>query len=352
MALKRSAWSCLSVLLVAAILCITGAGASTDSPLTQSEVSILQAHMAWSALEREAEMNAAVATIYPLYETDTTRLSGLLSDFKKQEALIPVTETRAGFANLTREMRAITSQFRNETATQMANGHGNPADLTLAVRAATANNPWIEEKKTAYWNTRKTRQLADFDTWVLSSQNSLDSLQVQGYDTAPSQRTLDVIIARRPDLVAAFESKNEAQVNSANAVILPLTRQLAEQADAAQAQVSEGERMQFQVDLGYRAVYRADSINADLTTILLDIGPAEPALKKVKADLLVTSRTLRTGNLPLARTPLSLVKKDLKDLSAAYRDIANSADLPPDLTATLRSMVLTLDNTANQMEEI
>lgn len=134
-----------------------------------------------------------------------------------------------------------------------------------------------------------------------------------------------------------------------NAVIPPLTRELGRQVQVSQTRVSEAERIQFSVDLGYRAVYRADAINQDLTAILLDIGPPVPALKKLKTDLVATSRALNTGNLPLAKTPLTLVKKDLKDLSATYRDIASSQDLPPDLTANLRSMVITLDTAADRM---
>ena len=84
--------------------------------------------------------------------------------------------------------------------------------------------------------------------------------------------------------------------------------------------------------------------------ILLDIGPAEPALKKVKTDLTATDSLLTSGNLALTKTPLSLVKTDLKALSMEYRDIATTANLPPDLTAALRALVITLENTSDQME--
>lgn len=345
-------WGCAVILLLlaAAALCLPAAGAPADTPLSASEISIRQAHLGWVALAREYEMDAAVTYIYPLFETDTARMSSLLSDFREQETLIPATDTRAGFANLTREMRSLTAEFRNETRIQMAKGHGKPDELSRKIGAATTNNPYIGEKKAAYWNTRRTLQLADFDAWVLVSQGSLDTLRKQGYDTAAGQRSLDVIVSKRPDLAAALESKSEDQILAANGVILPLTQQLGEQAGEIQGQVSEGERIQFYIDQGYRAVYRADTLNRDLTMILLDIGPPEPALKKLKTDLVTTSRTLKTGNLPLTKAPLTLVKKDLKDLSMSYRDIANAQDLPPDLMANLRSMVITLDTTADQME--
>jgi len=295
-------------------------------------------------------MGAAVTYIYPLYGTDTSKLTSLVADFKKQEALIPATTTRAGFDNITGEMRAITAELRNETAVQMTNGYGDSNALSSKVGAATTNNPYIRAKEDLYWNTRKTNQLRDFDAWVKGTQGSLDTLKKQGYNMTAAQRTLDVTASKRPDLVEALESRSEARISTINAVILPLTQEAGLQVTDAQGQVSDAEKMEFLIEQGYRAVARADSINRDLTVILLDIGPAETTLKKTKVDLAATKTLLATGNLPMAGTPLSLVRKDFRDLSMAYRDIANTADLPPDLTTTLRSLVITLDNTADQIE--
>lgn len=324
--------------------------APADNNLTPNEIAIRQAHLDWVALTTEVEMNAAITYIYPLFSTNTTRLNALLVDFKEQEALIPATTTRAGFDGLTNEMRTITAQFRNESGIQMTTGYGKRDVFTQQIGAATTNNPYIDQKQKAYWSIRRTNQLEDFDTWVLDTQASLDLLTKQGFDMAEAQRSFDVIGSKRRDLEAALESKSEDRIADVNRVILPLTRQLGDQVLEAQAQVSEAERMQFLVEQGYRVVNQADIINTDLTVILLDIGPAEPALRQLKIDLAATNRMLATGNLGVAKTPLSLAKKDLKDLSMAYRDTANTADLPPDLTAILRAMVITLDNTADQME--
>ena len=117
-----------------AAICLPVAAAPADTPMSPSEISIRQAHLGWISLTREAEMNAAVTYIYPLYETDTTRLNALVTDFKKQEALIPAVNTRAGFDNITREMRSMTAQFRNESEVQMTRGHGNQKDLSQKTR--------------------------------------------------------------------------------------------------------------------------------------------------------------------------------------------------------------------------
>lgn len=349
MAVMRSGCIIITLLLMAALV-IPGAIATADDPLSSSEISIRQSHLAWVSLTRETEMNAAITYIYPLYSTDTSRLTVLLGEFKKQEALIPSTTTQAGFDNITREMRAVTAQFRNESGIQMTTGYGKWDDLTLKVRAATTNNPYIGEKRAAYWSTRRTNQLKDFDAYVVESQVSLDNLKKQGYDTTAAQRSLDVIGSKRPAVVEALESHSEDSILTTNEGILTLTRQLEQEVVDAQGQVSDAKKMEFLIEQGYRAVARADRINNDLRMILLDIDPVESTTKKVKVDLAATKTMLGTGNLPVAKTPLSLVKKDLKDLSMAYRDIANAADLPPALTTTLRSMVITLDNTADQME--
>ena len=306
--------------------------------------------MALVAYTWETEMNAAITYIYPLYSTDTTRLNSLLADFKEQEALIPQTTTVAGFHNRTSRMRAITKEFKSETAVQMTNGYGKWDDLSFQVGKSTTDNPYIVEKTASYWNTRRSLQLAGYDAWARDAQGSLDLLVTEGYDTAKAQRTLDVFSSKRPSVAAALEAKDEERIRTVNGITLPLSEQLGEQVAEAQMKVSEAERMQFLVDQGLRATSRADAMNAELVKILLDLGPVETTTRSLKLDLAESRRILSTGNLPLAKTPLTRVKKEMKDLSMAYRDIANTADLPPALTSSLRVLVITLDATADTME--
>jgi hypothetical protein len=342
-------WWCrkpLLVLLVLSALCTPALGAAYGP----DELPIRQAHLTVAAFTTEVEMTAAITYIHHLFSTDTSRLNALFLEFKQQEALIPQATTREDFEILAGQMRTTTAAFQNETGFQMTAGQGKQADLQRQIAAATTGNPHIAQRQQAYWNVRKTGQLRTFDAWVAAAQADLDTLKKQGFDTTTAQRTLDVIGSKRPVLVAALEAKNEDRIAAANDVIHPLTIQLNDQVQEAQKQVPEGERMQFLVDQGYRAVSRADQINNDAIRILLDIGPAEPALRSMKNNLATTRRLLASGNPGMAKTPFLLAKKDFKDLSMAYRDLANSSLLPPDLTATLRAMVITLDTTADQME--
>lgn len=351
MPVSRRTGTALLLLFLLLAISTPAAAVQDDATLSESEIAIRQSHMTLVAFTQETEMGAAITYIYPLYNTDTTRLNSLLVEFKEQESRIIRATTRAEFSNITSRMRAITDEFRTETDLQMTKGYGKPDDLAMQVGKATAGNPHIEEKRLAYWNTRRTSQIRDFDAWVLESQGVLDTLEKEGYDTARAQRTLDVFVSKRPVVVSALESKSDDRIVAANQVTLPLSRELGQQVAEAQGKVSKAERMQFLVDQGNRAVSRADATNLELTKIILDIGAAEPVTRTLKIDLAETGRILKTGNLPLAQTPMTRVKKDLKDLSMAYRDIANTADLPADLTASLRALIITLDTTADEMED-
>ena len=148
----------------------------------------------------------------------------------------------------------------------MARGHGKWDDLTLQVRAATTNNPYIEEKKAAYWNTRKANQLEDFDAWVLDAQEKLDALKKQGYDTATAQRTHDVIVSKRPDLVTALDSKNDESDHLRKPGDPSALTALGQQVGDVQVRYRMVKNSSFISTRGYRAVSRADAISIiDLT---------------------------------------------------------------------------------------
>jgi hypothetical protein len=180
----------------------------------------------------------------------------------------------------------------------------------------------------------------------------LDTLKSEGYDTTGAQRSLDLISSRRPDVVAALGSRNELKIQSMNSQILSMSQQFGQQVNDVQGQVSDNTTTGFFIDQADRAVGRADTINYNLTVILLDIGPADSILAQTKKDLASARLLQNNGNFESAKTPLRLVKKDLTDLAGAYRDLEHSADLPPDLSASLGSMAGQLDNITVQMGAI
>ena len=349
---KRSAARGLPVIagfILIALLCCTvsaDANATVSSPNT---IATRQAHLAWTALEKETEMKAAITYVTTLFGTDTMNMSADLTVFQGEETQIPAAASDADLADLISDMKNTTALFRNDTSMQMTIGQGKGDELGRQIVSATANNPYITDKQNAYWSTRSTGTLADFDAWVTNSQQVLDGLNANGYDTAAAQRTLDKISISRRDVQSAFGSRSESTVASVSQQLLAQTQGFSGQVTAAQGQVPEGVQEQFFIDQGNRAVERADKVNYDLTMILIDIGPADPALSKTKTDLVSSRKELNTGNFGATRTPLRLVRQDFVDLSQAYRDVTHTSDLPPALTAELNSMAQRLGTTADQM---
>ena len=333
----------LSLLLLPVTAVDDGSGSDT--------VAIRQAHLAWTALDKEYDFSTAVMYCNTLYGSDTTEMSRLLAEFRKQEARIKDTATSTEVDALIEEMRNTTGQFREETFSVMTKGQGKWDVLESQILDAKNNNPYILQKKEQYWAIRTKAQLAAFDTWVREAQERLDILKAQGYDTTKAQRSLDVFASNKPAVSAALASKSETSVKSANQLIQPLSQDFIQKLAEVHEQVPDTIRFQFFIDQGNRATALCDKANAELIPILLDIDDAEALVKKTRTDLTSAQRMLNTGSLENTKTPLRLVQKDLSDLAQAYRDIASTMDLGKDLNTELNTLALRLDNTADQMRD-
>lgn len=324
--------------------------AANDGSISDT-VAIRQAHLAWTALDKEYEFSTAIMYCNTLYGSDTAEMSRLLAEFRKQETRIKDTATSTEVDALIDDMRNTTRQFRDETFSVMTKGQGKWDVLESQILDAKNNNPYIVQKKDQYWTVRTTAQLAAFDTWVREGQDRLDVLKAQGFDTTTAQRSLDVFASRKPAVNAALAAKSETSVRSANQLIQPLSQDFIQKLTEVQEQVPDTVRFQFFIDQGYRATALCDKANAELIPILLDIDDAEALVKKTKNDLTNAQRMLNTGSLENTKTPLRLVQKDLSDLAQVYRDIASTMDLGTELNAELNTLALRLDNTADQMRD-
>ncbi|HEX3002482.1 MAG TPA: hypothetical protein VHN82_09010 [Methanoregula sp.] len=348
----KTGWKRLLTVIAIVFLCllfppVTGA----DNGSGSDTVVIRQAHLAWTALDKEYEFSTAVMYCNTLYGSDITGMSNHLSEFRKQEARIMDTATGTEVDALIEEMRNTTGQFREETFSVMTKGQGKWDVLESQILDAKNNNPYILQKKDQYWTIRTRIQLAAFDTWVREGQERLDLLKAQGYDTTTAQRSLDVFASKKPTVSSAFAAKSETSIRSANQLLQPLSQDFIQKLSEVQEQVPDTIRFQFFIDQGYRATALCDKANAELIPILLDIDDAEAAVKKTKNDLTTAQRMLNTGSLENTRTPLRLVQKDLSDLAQMYRDIATTMDLGTELNTELNTLALRLDNTASQMRD-
>lgn len=346
-AMKSSLLILCAGLALAAILCLPAT--ATENATIQHTIEIRQAHLAWIALDREVEMNAAIPYCITLYGSDTSGLNRILSEYKAEEARIPSAATRADLNALIGEMRNTTGQFKTELFTIMSTKQGDYDALSHQIAAAKLNNPYIQAQKDNYWSVRKADQMADFDSWVSEGQQTLDSLKARGYDITSAQRALDVFSAKRPDVQAALASRSDTAITSVNQQIAPLSETFIQKLIEIDAQVPDSGRWEYFIQQGDRAVAEADRINTALIPAIIDIGDADPVLARTKTDLNTARNVLSTGNLEATKVPLKLVQKDLTDLALAYRDIQHSAALPGNLSGELNTMALRLDETAGTM---
>jgi hypothetical protein len=337
------------VLAILAILILPAAAAGNGT--VSDTVAIRQAHLAWTALDKEYEMSTAVTYCGTLYGSDTSGMNRLLAEFKAEEAIIPGTTTSGEVDTLIGKMRNTTAQFSDETLTVMTKGQGKWESLEAQILDAKDNNPYIQAKKENYWTVRTAAHLATFDTWAGEGQQRLDTLKSAGYDTTTAQRALDVFSAKRPELKAALDKKSEAAVKTVNQQAQQLSQEFIQKLQDVQEQVPDSTRFQFFIDQGYRGVSRCDTANAALLPVILDLGDAETVLKKTKTDLANAQRMLNSRSLVDVKAPLRQVQKDLSDLAQAYRDIASTTALPEDLSRELNTLALRLDNTSDQMRD-
>ncbi|MFA4877587.1 MAG: hypothetical protein WC586_09240 [Methanoregula sp.] len=342
-------WSIVTIIFLAISLAVPACAAAGDVPLSDHHLAVRQVHLAWTALETDLGMNAALAYIGTRYNTDTTQMAGLLAEFRNAEARIPSARTDAEVNSIITNLQQITRRYKSEVSAQMGAGQGSWGELNAQITLATSNNPYIQEKKNLYWSTRANGQLADLDSWAGAVQADLDALRARGYDTTKAQRALDVTLASRPQLQAALELKNEDQVSAAAGNLYILSSDYVARVTETRQQVPDNAGIALFLEEADRIVTRADRLNTDTIRITLDIGAAESDLSRLKNDIVATKRLLAAGKLDSAKKNLLIIKKDLTDLAGAYRDIATTANLPPDLSGALSMTAVSLDNTADRV---
>jgi hypothetical protein len=338
------------LLVLAFSICLPVTAGDVDPSLAYNELAIRQAHLSWVSEITDVQMNAAITFIGILYSTDTTEMNRIYQDYRVKEQRISTIESKDDLDLLITDLREITIKFRNETGIQLVNGQGKQPDLKAALDDSIAGNPYIENKKKAYWDLRADLQMKDFTTRIKHARTVLSDLNGMGYDTAAAQRTLDVIASKEPILKEALGSKSDTKVQSANSEIHELSLQLTDQVGNLQEQIPKDQKIRFSLDQADRAIGVADSINHDLVILILNIGPAEPILATAKGDIRSTRLVLDSGRIDAAATSLLLVKKDFRDLAVAYRGVATSAPIPRTTADTLVTMSFLLDSAADSME--
>ena len=150
-------------------------------------------------------------------------------------------------------------------------------------------------KKDAYWATRSTHQLDDFDTWVAQTQKTLDTLQAQGYTVTDTQPYLDRFASLKTDLKSSLMQKISTGLIPLRLRSGIAPREISNRIVALQSQVITDTTAEFRIDEADRVIARADRLNNQLVKQILDIGDAEPVLSKTKTDVKMARGALNGG---------------------------------------------------------
>ena len=340
---------CLALLII--ITCVPVHAADSGSSAADSILPIRQAHLAWMAEVTDAEMVATISYVETLFGADTSTLSSLHSDFSQAKSAISSLTSLPALNNQTSRMQKTALAFNRETINQTNAHQGKITDLQAQIGKAVNANPYISMKKDAYWATRSTKQLDDFDIWVLQTQNTLNTLQAQGYTVTDTQPYLDRFASLKTDLKSSIDSKDFNRADATALIIRDRSGEISNRIVALQVQVPRDKIAEFRIDEADRVIARADRINKQLIEQILDIGTADPVLYKMKTDVKTAHVALNGGQTGLVSTQLILIKKDYRDLAAAYRDIAVSASLSDGMADILKATSISLEDTADRIGE-
>lgn len=337
---------CLTLLVI-----FTGIPVHAADPGTSAVASlpVQQAYLAWMAEVSDAEMVATISYVETLYGADTGPLVSLHTNFSQTRSAIGSTSSLPALNNQTSLMQKTVLAFNRETINQTRAHQEKIADLRAQTGKAVTANPYITMRKDAYWSARSTRQLADFDAWVDQTQKTLDSLQAQGFSVTDTQPYLVRFTSLRADVKASLDAKDFDRMDATALRIRDRSAEITGRIAALQGEVSGDTTTSFRIAEADRVVARATRINRQLVEQILDIGAADPALFNLKTDVRVAHGALNGGQSGLVATQMTHIKKDYRDLAAAYRDIAVSSILPEGMADTLRATSLSLETASDQI---
>ncbi|MDO9324959.1 MAG: hypothetical protein Q7T80_08405, partial [Methanoregula sp.] len=238
----------LCLALFALITCMPVHAADAGSAAADNIFPIQQAHLAWMAEATDAEMVATISYIETLYGADTSTLTSLHANFSKDKSAIESLSSLPALNNQTSRMQKTALLFNRETINQTNAHQGKMGDLQAQTGRAVNGNPYITMKKDAYWTIRSTQQLANFDTWVLQTQKTLDTLQAQGFPVTDTQPYLDRFASLKADLKSSLDAKDFDRLDATALRIKDRSLEITGRIATLQGQVSQDTTAAFRID--------------------------------------------------------------------------------------------------------
>jgi hypothetical protein len=195
-------------------------------PLLDNQIPVQQAHLSWLCSKEEAGMQATIEYLSSL-NAPTGSLSAIMGEFHASAAALPSITTSTGLENALLSFRNQTRQFRDETDVQMKAAHGSAGELRAVVHINADTSMNAKEREDQFWQIRERCELADFDLRVNTSQNTLNILSENGYETAPAQEKLDEIAEMRGTLAGALTLRDDAGIEETHRQIHATSIELA-----------------------------------------------------------------------------------------------------------------------------
>ncbi|ABS54811.1 hypothetical protein Mboo_0289 [Methanoregula boonei 6A8] len=300
-------------LLVLAVLMVPAVSAwSPGQPWTDNSehIAAMQAYTAYAGELFKAKMDGAIQYIGTLNQSTST----LQNDEQQFLATVSSVQSMSSNDTITQAWGTMTqqvTQFRTDLKTAISAGNGSGSALQAAVNSSvTADQANIQNLDTTYWTDREKSRLDEFSYNDGRRTDLLTNLTAKGIDVSSAQAIESQIQALQPQLKAALDAKDEAQIRQVNSQIDSLCQQLSQAVVNLSWQARESARLaQFT-----NTTTRMQDRLTNLTARGLDVSDAQTILSQITA----LQSQLQTALQNHDQSTLSSVNSQLESLDQQY----------------------------------
>lgn len=269
-------------LIVLAVLIVPAVSAwSTGQPWTDNpeHITAMQAYTAYTGELFKAKMDGAIQYIGTLNQSTST----LQSDEQQFLATVSSVQSMDSNDSITQAWGTMTrqvAQFRTDLKTALSAGNGSESALQTAVNSSvTADQANIQGLDTTYWTDREKSRLDEFAYNDGRRTSVLANLTAKGIDISSAQAIESQIQALQPQLKAALDAQNEAELSQVNSQIDSLCQQLSQ----AVVNLSWQARQTARLAQFTNTTTRMQDRLANLTARGLDVSDAQTILSQITA---------------------------------------------------------------------
>jgi len=220
----------LGLVLLAALSAVPASAGKEErynaSVLIEHSIAMRQAHQAWRAEVRSAEMNASGDFVHSLDGADASSLDQISARFNVTRANITAAKSPAELSQVHRDLQELSKKYRVELRSQVLPAGGNVSELRGLIHEAVRSSPRVSLLEDAYWNVRQSGELFTLDYWIERAENTANHLESQGYNVTSLLETLDQLKDMQDELRAALEQRDQEALQEVQREVMNLTHEL------------------------------------------------------------------------------------------------------------------------------